>query len=57
MYSRTPEITRDSSHRIGSGSRTGPLDYESRDPIPDPETLPIIKPGTNLGNKARYLGT
>ena len=26
---------------IGSGSGTGPLDYESRDPIPDPETLPF----------------
>ena len=27
--------------RIGSGSGTGPLDYESRDPVPDPETLPF----------------
>ena len=26
---------------IGSGSGTGPLDYESRDPVPDPETLPF----------------
>ena len=32
---------RDSPHRIGSGSGTGPLDYESRDPVPDPETLPF----------------
>ena len=32
--------TRDSPHRIGSGSRTEPLDYESRDSVPDPETLP-----------------
>ena len=31
----------DSPHRIGSGSGTGPLEYESRDPIPDPETLPL----------------
>ena len=37
MYSRT----RDSRHRIGSGSGTGPLDYESRDPVPVPETLPL----------------
>ena len=33
---------RDSPHMIGSGSGTGPLDYESRDPVPDPETLPFI---------------
>ena len=26
---------------IGSVSGTGPLDYESRDPVPDPETLPL----------------
>ena len=26
---------------IGSGSGTGPLDYESRDPVPDPETFPF----------------
>ena len=32
---------RDSHHRIGSRSGTGPLDYESRDPVPDPETLPF----------------
>ena len=32
---------RDSSHMTGSGSGTGPLDYESRDPVPDPETLPF----------------
>ena len=35
---------RDSPHRIASGSGTGPLDYEtheSRDPVPDPETLPF----------------
>ena len=32
---------RDSPHRIGSGSGTKPLDYESRDPVPDPETLPF----------------
>ena len=32
---------RDSPNRIGSGSGTGPLDYESRDPVPDPETLPF----------------
>ena len=31
----------DSPHRIGSGSGTGPLDYEFRDPVPDPETLPF----------------
>ena len=31
----------DSPHKIGSGSGTGPLDYESRDPVPDPETLPF----------------
>ena len=37
MYSRT----RDNPHRIGSGSGTGPLDYESKDPVPDPETLPF----------------
>ena len=30
----------DSPHRIGSGSGTGPLDHESWDPVPDPETLP-----------------
>ena len=29
---------RHSPHRIGSGSGTGPLDYESRDPVPDLET-------------------
>ena len=32
---------RDSPHKIGSGSGTGLLDYESRDPVPDPETLPF----------------
>ena len=32
---------RDSPHMIGSGSGTGPLDYESRDLVPDPETLPF----------------
>ena len=32
---------RDSPYRIGSGSYTGPLDYESRDPVPDPETRPF----------------
>ena len=37
MYSRTPN----SPHMIGSVSGTGPLDYESRDPLPDPETLPF----------------
>ena len=35
---RTPG-PRDSPHRIGSGSDTGPLDYESRDSVLDPETL------------------
>ena len=34
---------RDSPHRIGSGSGTRPLDYESRDPVLDPETLPFKK--------------
>ena len=33
--------TRDSRHMIGSGSGTGPLDKESRDPVPDPEKLPF----------------
>ena len=33
--------SRDSPHRIGTGSGTGPLDYESRDPVPEPKTLPI----------------
>ena len=32
---------RDSPHRICSGSGTGPLDYESRDPVPDTESLPF----------------
>ena len=32
---------RDNPHRLGSGSGYGPLDYESRDPVPDPETLPF----------------
>ena len=32
---------RDSPHRIGSGYGTGPLDYESRNPVPDPETFPL----------------
>ena len=26
---------------IGLGFGTGPLDYEYRDPVPDPETLPF----------------
>ena len=30
-----------SPHRIGSGSGTGSLDYVSRDPVSDPETLPF----------------
>ena len=30
---------RDSPHKIGSGSGTGPLDYESRDLVADPEIL------------------
>ena len=32
---------RDIPCRIGSGSGTGPLDCESRDPVPDSETLPF----------------
>ena len=32
---------RDSPHRIDSGSGSGPLDYESRDLVPYPETLPF----------------
>ena len=35
MYFRTPR----QHHRIGLEAGTGPLDYESRDPVPDPETL------------------
>ena len=37
-----PDPETQSPHMTGSGSGTGPLDYESRDPIPDPETLPFI---------------
>ena len=29
----------DSPHRVGSGSGTGPLDFESPGPVPDPKTL------------------
>ena len=36
---------RDSPHRIGSESGTGPLDHESWDPVPDPETLQKKKKG------------
>ena len=32
---------RDRPYKIGSGYGTGPLDYESRDPVLDPETLPF----------------
>ena len=34
---------RDSPYRVGSGSGTRPLDFVSRDPVPDPETLPTRK--------------
>ena len=30
-----------SPHRIGLGSGTGPLYYEFRDPVQDPEALPF----------------
>ena len=37
---RTPG-PRNSPHRIGSRSGTEPLDYESRHPVPNPETIPF----------------
>ena len=33
---------RDSPRRVVSGSGTGPLDFESPGPVPDPETLPCL---------------
>ena len=42
MYSSTPG-PQDSPHRIGLGSGTGPLDYGSRDPVPDPRDTSTLE--------------
>ena len=53
---------RDIPCRIGSGSGTGPLDCESRDPVPDSETLPSVnnvvvnERNTNLTSAIAQVG-